>query len=350
MGVAAAIDRRTRPIDRVLAMRAAIGGPRSDRREGLPVGDRTPIGFDPAPYYRQSSVAMRAVRRWLYPPLGTLATPWLRSIAEPSARPPDRMLWNQRGNDYEAKRRRVNRLVSLKGARILVAGVGMGRDVPSWLAYGPRTLTAVDYFTYDRAWSFLAERFGRTETTLEFRQADLRSLPFAPDSFDVVGSDALFEHCPDLDAVLREACRVVRPGGYIYATFGPIYTAYGGDHCSGEDALSQGYDHLLLSDAGYRASVDAHRTGGRSPELDGRTWIRHGLFSFLPYDGYLALFMAHARIQFLQLIMDPRAYEFRRRHPEKWRALLALGLEARDLAVMGMTVVLQPRTHLEASR
>lgn len=345
MGLAATMM-VSRPVDRVLTSRATLGRPGGDRVTELPAGDQTPHGFDATSYYRPSSLTMRTVRRFLYPPLGTCATPFLRSIAATSVRPPDRILWNQRGNDYEAKRRRLNRFIPLKDARILVAGVGMGRDLPSWLAYGPRELTAVDYFRYDRAWSFVARTFGRPETTIRFRQADLRALPFESGGFDVVGSDALFEHCRDLDAVLKEMCRVVRPGGCIYATFGPIYTAYGGDHHSGCDSLAHAYDHLLLSDSEYCQSVECAGDEARSPEEDGRTWIEHRLFSFLPYDGYIDLFLRHAKIAFLQLIMDPRAYEFRRRYPEKWRTLIGMGLQERDLAVMGMTVILKPLERL----
>jgi SAM-dependent methyltransferase len=48
-------------------------------------------------------------------------------------------------------------------------------------------------------------------------------LPFASESFDAILSYDVFEHVRDLDAVLRECHRVLRPGGRLYALFPPYY-------------------------------------------------------------------------------------------------------------------------------
>lgn len=50
---------------------------------------------------------------------------------------------------------------------------------------------------------------------IEVVQADLsRSLPFMDASFDMVHSNQVIEHVPDLDLFVAEAFRVLRPGGY----------------------------------------------------------------------------------------------------------------------------------------
>lgn len=52
--------------------------------------------------------------------------------------------------------------------------------------------------------------------------ADIEHLPFADNTFDLVYSSLSMQWCNDLDAVLREAKRVLKPGGlFVFTTFGP---------------------------------------------------------------------------------------------------------------------------------
>ncbi len=62
------------------------------------------------------------------------------------------------------------------------------------------------------------------------RAADAEKLPFEDGSFDCVFSYNAFEHFPNPVAVLREAVRVVRPGGTLFFSFGPLYRSSYGLH------------------------------------------------------------------------------------------------------------------------
>lgn len=68
------------------------------------------------------------------------------------------------------------------------------------------------------------------QSAIPFIQMDARYLGFNDDSFDFVFSYNSFEHFQDPEQVLREALRVVRPGGYIYLNFGPVYYTAKGAH------------------------------------------------------------------------------------------------------------------------
>lgn len=59
---------------------------------------------------------------------------------------------------------------------------------------------------------------------------DAGRLGLADDSFDYVFSYNSFEHFREPDVVLREAARVVRPGGNIFLSFGPLWLSPRGAH------------------------------------------------------------------------------------------------------------------------
>lgn len=65
---------------------------------------------------------------------------------------------------------------------------------------------------------------------VDFLQMDAAALGFDDDSFDFIFSFNSFEHFPEPDRALDEAVRVVRPGGYIYLNFGPLYWSAKGAH------------------------------------------------------------------------------------------------------------------------
>lgn len=50
---------------------------------------------------------------------------------------------------------------------------------------------------------------------LRYQVCDVLELPFEDDSFDVICSNELIEHLPDVETALKEMVRVVRPGGRV---------------------------------------------------------------------------------------------------------------------------------------
>jgi SAM-dependent methyltransferase len=64
----------------------------------------------------------------------------------------------------------------------------------------------------------------------EIAVADARQLPFGDASVSSIVSITAFEHIHDFDVALREMHRVLRPGGTLYADFGPIWSCSIGHH------------------------------------------------------------------------------------------------------------------------
>jgi ubiquinone/menaquinone biosynthesis C-methylase UbiE len=65
---------------------------------------------------------------------------------------------------------------------------------------------------------------------VELLKMDAACLKFDDNSFDMVFSYDAFEHFSNPAAVLKEICRVTKPGGYIYMEFGPLYMSPKGLH------------------------------------------------------------------------------------------------------------------------
>jgi SAM-dependent methyltransferase len=68
------------------------------------------------------------------------------------------------------------------------------------------------------------------EARAHLAQMDATSLGLTSASVDYAFSYNAFEHFAAPDRVLREMIRVVRPGGYIYLQFGPLYHSPWGQH------------------------------------------------------------------------------------------------------------------------
>ncbi len=305
----------------------------------LPVGDHTPNGYS-LPVPRRFEPVKRLVRASLYPLYNLWNHRRLKAKYGDPRIDANLYLWGQRGNDYERHRRRVARFMSIRSARILVAGCGTGRDVESWVRLHPKEVIGLDLFSYSRAWSMWQSRFRTVAPGVDvnFAQGNLEDLSQFPDaSFDLISSDAVFEHVRDIPKVLEQFHRILKPGGLLYATFGPLWFGWGGDHVSGYDSILSGFNHLTLKGADYQRYLDGMGQQEHS-EHDGRTWIDNDLFSRLKPAQYLqCLDAAGFKRLFVSEIIDPSAVDCLA-HPDFDRSPLQ-EVDEHDLLASGMTII-----------
>jgi len=99
---------------------------------------------------------------------------------------------------------------SAAGLRVLEIGVGMGADYLEWLKAGARA-TGIDVsaISLEKA----RRRCELAGYNADLRAADAERLPFTDSMFDIVYSYGVLHHSPDTAQCLREACRVLKPGG-----------------------------------------------------------------------------------------------------------------------------------------
>jgi SAM-dependent methyltransferase len=123
---------------------------------------------------------------------------------------------------YAGRRALVRRtLAGTATGRALDVGCGPAGNSAVLRSLGWQ-VTALDY-AFDSA--ALARSRGLNAT-----QGDARSLPFRPDTFDLVMSSDAWEHIDDDAAVAAESFRVLRPGGQLF-----VMVPAGMDLWSGHD-------------------------------------------------------------------------------------------------------------------
>ena len=113
------------------------------------------------------------------------------------------------GGVGHARRRSLERLAPRPGERVLLVGVGTGLDLPHLPPHA--TYEAVDLTP---AMLRRAERrAARLRLPLVTHEASASALPFEDERFDAVVLHLILAVVPDPLAALREAKRVLKPGG-----------------------------------------------------------------------------------------------------------------------------------------
>lgn len=99
------------------------------------------------------------------------------------------------------------------GAKILEGGCGKGQFVYSLHMRGYDAL-GVDFAPK------IIEKAKALVPELKLSVGDVRKLEFPNDTFDGYWSLGVIEHFPEgYEAISREMCRVLKPGGYLFLTF-----------------------------------------------------------------------------------------------------------------------------------
>jgi ubiquinone/menaquinone biosynthesis C-methylase UbiE len=134
----------------------------------------------------------------------------------------------------------------------------VGSDVPGDLLtvvaekFGPREIVGLNLATADRTIS----------SNARMMKGDIRRTGFPDNHFDLIFSSSAFEHITGLDEAMTEMHRILKPGGFLFSHFGPIWSTSYGHHLwtifEGRlytywDVVLPPYAHLLMSAAEIEA-------------------------------------------------------------------------------------------------
>ena len=173
-----------------------------------------------------------------------------------------RYCFGARGLPLESRRSWGSKyLKNVREALVLVQGTGTGWDVISWARLRPRKIIATDMFPFEDSWEDITRYcYDQYKVTVDFRLSAIEDVSFLENnSVDLIASDAVYEHCQGLPGVMRESFRILKPGGCIYASYGPLYYCAGGDHFSGRGGLETCFNHLLLDPEAYQRYLEAYQ-------------------------------------------------------------------------------------------
>lgn len=132
-----------------------------------------------------------------------------------------------------------------EGREVLDMGCGPAGKSLYYVSLGAKHVTGVDIVEHYRAEAEgMAEKLGFFDR-FTFVIGSAYEMPFEDRSFDTVIMNDFMEHVDNPAAALKEAMRLVRPGGRIFVNFPPYYHPTGA-HLS--DAINIPWVQLFYSD------------------------------------------------------------------------------------------------------
>jgi len=182
-----------------------------------------------------------------------------------------------------------NKFYPLKRSKILVPGIGYGRNLFQLASFQPKLIVCFDIYEYSEEWSFLQkEIYKKFKVPVIFYKGSFEKLPrVLKNSFDFIISDAVLEHVKDLWKFGENSREFLRNQGYFYASFGPLWYGPRGDHIYwGKERI---FDHLILSEERYKEKFKQKFYNLEENSTYGGFMVKNKLFSYLSIKEYFEI-------------------------------------------------------------
>jgi ubiquinone/menaquinone biosynthesis C-methylase UbiE len=146
------------------------------------------------------------------------------------------------------------------GAKVLEIGVGLGTDLIQFADAGA-DCHAIDIT--DEHMNLARENFALRGYQVDIRRSDATAIQHPDETFDVVYSFGVVHHIPEIDKVLTEVHRVLKPGGKALIS---VYHKWSLFHLASV-LLLNGLLKLKLFRLGYRGLLATIETGADGKEI-----------------------------------------------------------------------------------
>ena len=133
----------------------------------------------------------------------------------PKSGPTDPIQYYRRPGIGWLFRRRINLGLGLLENRRFRRGLEVGYGAGAVLLALASAVDELHGIDLDADPEPVAGLLASRDCSVDLRRADVRSLPYADDSFDLVVSFSVFEHIQDYGRALAEVERVLEPGGWF---------------------------------------------------------------------------------------------------------------------------------------
>ena len=266
---------------------------------------------------------------------------WLKRFPELSRYSPQRVFLDEGHQTKDYLRHWINKYYPINDSLLLLVGCGKGEEIKTWIPWNPNKIVGLDYFDYSREWANISKTLPEDwRKRISFRQLDILSNNHSLNGpFDIISSDAVFEHITNLNQALSVLNKLLRSSGILYAGFGPLYYTFGGDHYSGWDGIQNGFNHLLLEKEEYEKYLTQRHNDNRL-NFDDRIFIYNGLFSRLKLSEYLEVFKEYFHYLDLNIGISSNALKFRKLFPREWESVIETHkLQEKDLLVKCMFII-----------
>ncbi|MGK7910094.1 MAG: class I SAM-dependent methyltransferase [Synechococcus sp.] len=177
---------------------------------------------------------------------------------------------------------RLGQNPSFNGAKVLEFGCGLGNLSVDIALAGADKVVGLDLTARDIEVATLNVRknYPELEEKVEFLAVDIQEYPTG--GFDYILSKDTFEHVLDLEMVLSEFHRLLKPGGLAYIGFGPLWhSPYGfhGNAFGWNFSNKFPWGHLLTSESKFvkcwNASTESHISSFADLGLNGVSFVEY---------------------------------------------------------------------------